>query len=196
MMTVPQTPAATAALSVASRFYTPALLNHCVRSYLWGATYASAHGIAFDDELYYVSALLHDIALTDPFDSHRMPFEEAGGDLAWVFGVAAGWPADRAARAMEIIVLHMRDDVSSAADPESHLLQVATSWDVVGKRPEEFPTEVRAEILSRYPRNGFGAEFLACFQDQARRKPDGAAAASVAHNGAERITANPLDLSP
>jgi hypothetical protein len=193
MMTIPQTPAATAALSVASRFYSPALLNHCVRSYLWGATYASAHGIAFDDELYYVAALLHDIALTDPFDSHRMPFEEAGGDLAWVFGVAAGWPADRAARAMEIIVLHMRDDVSSTVDPESHLLQVATSWDVVGKRPEEFPTEVRGEILSRYPRNGFGAEFLACFQDQARRKPDGAAAASVAHNGAERITANPLD---
>jgi HD domain-containing protein len=193
MMTVPQTPAATAALAVASRFYSPALLNHCVRSYFWGATYASAHGIAFDDELYYVSALLHDIALTDPFDSHRVAFEEAGGDLAWVFGVAAGWHADRAARAMEIIVLHMREDVSSTVDPESHLLQVATSWDVVGKRPEEFPTEVRAEILSLYPRKGFGAEFLACFQDQASRKPDGAAAASVARNAAERIAANPLD---
>ena len=90
-------------------------------------------------------------------------------------------------------MLHMRDDVSSTVDPESHLLQVATSWDVVGKRPEEFPTEVRAEILSRYPRHSFGAEFLACFQDQARRKPDSAAAASVAHNAAERITANPLD---
>ena len=88
----PQTPAATAALSVAARFYSPALLNHCIRSYLWGAMYAAAHGIAFDDELYYVSALLHDIGLTDAFDSHRVPFEEAGGDLAWVFGVAAGWP--------------------------------------------------------------------------------------------------------
>ena len=95
----PQTPAAAAALSVATRFYSPALLNHCVRSYLWGAAYAGAHGIAFDDELYYVSAMLHDIALTDPFDSHKIPFEEAGGDLAWVFGVATGWSADRAARA-------------------------------------------------------------------------------------------------
>ena len=169
----PQTPAATAALSVAARFYSPALLNHCVRSYLWGATYASAHGIAFDDELYYVSALLHDIGLTDAFDSHRVPFEEAGGDLAWVFGVAAGWPTDRAARAMEIIVLHMRDDVPSAVDPESHLLQVATSWDVSGQRPEEF---------------------LACFEDQAKRKPESAAAASVANNAAGRIKANPLDI--
>ncbi|QRY54096.1 HD domain-containing protein [Mycolicibacterium septicum] len=191
--TAPQTPAATAALAVATRFYSPALLNHCIRSYLWGATYAAAHDIAFDDELYYVSALLHDIGLTDPFDSHRVSFEEAGGDLAWVFGVAAGWPADRSARATEIIVLHMRDDVSAAADPESHLLQVATAWDVVGRRPEEFPTAVRAEILARYPRQGFGTEFITCFEDQARRKPGGAAAASVANNGAERIRANPLD---
>ena len=189
----PQTPAAAAALSVATRFYSPALLNHCVRSYLWGAAYAGAHGIAFDDELYYVSAMLHDIALTDPFDSHKIPFEEAGGDLAWVFGVASGWPADRAARAAEIIVLHMRDDVPPTVDPESHLLQVATGWDVVGRRPEEFPPETRTEILARYPRIGFGAEFVACFQDQAKRKPGSAAAASIANNGAQRIAANPLD---
>ncbi len=72
-------------------------------------------------------------------------------------------------------------------------LQVATAWDVVGRRAEEFPAEARAEILARYPRQGFGSEFIACFEDQARRKPGGAAAASVAHNGADRIRANPLD---
>jgi len=155
--------------------------------------YGAAHGISFDDELYYVSALLHDIGLTDAFDSHRMAFEEAGGDLAWVFGVAAGWPADRAARATEIIVLHMRDDVPPNADPEAHMLQVATGWDVAGRRPEEFPADARAKVLARYPRQGFGDEFLACFEDQARRKPDSAAAVSIANNGAGRIKANPLD---
>src|SRR6476469_8922783 len=150
MTEFPETPAATAALAVASRFYTPTLLNHCVRAYLWGVTYAETHNIAFDDELLYVSAMLHDIGLTDPFDSHRLAFEEAGGDLAWVFGVATGWSEDRAARATEIIVLHMRDDVAPSVDAESHLLQVATSWDVVGQRPEEFPPETRAEILAGY----------------------------------------------
>ena len=193
MTEFPETAAATAALAVATRFYSPALLNHCVRSYLWGATYAGAHSIDFDDELLYVSAMLHDIGLTDPFDSHRVAFEEAGGDLAWVFGVAAGWPADRAARALEIIVLHMREDVSAAVDAESHILQVATAWDVVGRRPEEFSAEARAEILTRYPREGFGSEFAACFEDQAARKPGTAAAASIANNGAARMMANPLD---
>ena len=187
------TPAAKAALSVATRFCSPALLNHCIRSYLWGAMYGTAHGIAFDDELYYVAALLHDIGLTEAFDSHRLPFEEAGGQLAWVFGVAAGWPAERADRVSEIIVLHMRDDVASADDPESHTLQVATNWEVAGRRPEEFPPDARAEMLARYPRLGFGAEFLACFEDQARRKPGSAVAASVDQDVAGRIAANPLE---
>src|SRR5690349_6164012 len=175
----PGTSAAEAALSVATRFCSPALLNHSIRSYLWGAMYGRAHGIAFDDELYYVSALLHDLGLTEPFDSHRLAFEDAGGRLAWVFGVAAGWSKERAARADEIIVLHMRDDVSPAADPEAHLLQIATSWDVSGRRPDLFPPDARAETLARYPWLGFGAEFLACFEDQARRKPGSAAAASI-----------------
>jgi HD domain len=192
----PVTPAAEAALSVASRFCSPALLNHCIRSYLWGAMYGTAHGIAFDHELYYVAALLHDIGLTEAFDSHRLPFEEAGGQLAWVFGVAAGWPAERAARVSEIIVLHMRDEVAPADDPESHLLQVATNWEVAGRRPEEFPPDARAQMLARYPRLGFGAEFLACFEDQARRKPGSAAAAAVDKNAAGRIAANPLEGHP
>ncbi|WP_445169012.1 HD domain-containing protein [Mycolicibacterium sp. Dal123E01] len=189
----PSTPAADAALAVATRFYSPAMFNHCVRSYLWGVTYAATHGITVDDELYYVSAMLHDIALTESFDSHRMVFEEAGGALGWVFGVAAGWPSGRAARVEEIIVLHMRDDVTADADPESHLLQVATAWDVAGRRPEEFPPAERAEVLAEYPRLGFGEEFLACFEDQARRKPEGTAASAVASGGAARIRANPLD---
>ncbi|MEV5544094.1 HD domain-containing protein [Saccharopolyspora shandongensis] len=192
----PETPAAAAALSVATRYYSPALLNHCVRSYLWGQMYGTAHGIAYDNELYYVSALLHDIGLTEAFDSHRLPFENAGGHLAWVFGIAAGWSAKRADRVAEIIVLHMRDDVSPAADPEAHLLQIATSWEVVGRRPEEFSPEVRAELLVRYPRLGFGAEFLAHFQNQAKRKPGSAAAASVDKDVAGRIAANPLEGHP
>lgn len=155
--------------------------------------YGAAHGIAFDDELYYVAALLHDIGLTEAFDSHTVPFEEAGGELAWVFGVAAGWSAERAARAWEIIVLHMRGAVSEDVDPEAHVLQVATRWEVVGQRPEEFPADARAEILSRYPRLGFGADFLASFEEQARRKPESATARSVRNDLAAKVSANPLD---
>jgi hypothetical protein len=86
----PETRAVAAVLTVATRFHSPALLNHCVRCPLWGRMYGTAHGIAFDDELLYVSALLHDIGLTEAFDNYQLPSEVAGGHLAWAFGVAAG----------------------------------------------------------------------------------------------------------
>ncbi|MEU7873661.1 HD domain-containing protein [Dactylosporangium sp. NPDC049140] len=190
---LPDTSAVAAALAVAERHCSPALLNHSVRTYAWAAAYATAHGIHRDDELLGVAALLHDIALTPSFDSHTVPFEEAGGDLARVFGRAAGWPAARADRVAEVIVRHMRDDVAADADPESHLLQVASSFEVVGRRREEFPAGLRAATLDRLPRLGFRDEFLARFEDQARRKPDSAAAGSVRRNLAGRITGNPLD---
>jgi hypothetical protein len=190
---VPETPAAMTAMSVAERYFSPAFLNHSVRSYVWGAMYAEAHGIDRDDELFCVAALLHDIALSPSFDSHTVPFEEAGGEVARVFGLAAGWPAGRTDRVAQIIVLHMRDDVAADVDPEAHLLQVATSWDVVGRWPDEFPPDARAATLGRHPRLDFGKEFLARFEDQAARKPDSAAAASVGRNLAARIAAHPLD---
>jgi hypothetical protein len=52
-------------------------------------------------------------------------------------------------------------------------------------------------MLGRYPWLGFGAEVLANFEDQARRKPDSAAAASVGERGmAGRVAANPLESHP
>src|SRR5687767_12644659 len=91
---IPATPACRAALEVATAYCSPALFNHSVRAYLWAAGYGLERGIAFDAELLYVSAMLHDLALVKEFDNHTLPFEEAGGHVAWVFGAAAGWPVE------------------------------------------------------------------------------------------------------
>ncbi|MGR4881357.1 HD domain-containing protein [Streptomyces sp. LARHCF249] len=189
------TAAARAAFQVASEYADAALLAHSVRSYAFGADHAQRHGLEYDAELLYVSALLHDLGLTAPFDSHTLPFEEAGGHVARVLTAGLGWPAARRARAAEVIVLHMRDDVTAAEDVESHLLQVGTSADVSGLRLGEFDPTFTAELLAAHPRGGFGASFLALAEDQAKRKPDCAAAAFVAGGAALRIAANPLDAA-
>ncbi|MEU7551025.1 HD domain-containing protein [Streptomyces sp. NPDC044571] len=187
------TAAGRTALEIASEYADEALLNHSVRSYAFAAEYAARHGLAYDEDLLYVSALLHDLGLTAPFDSHTLPFEEAGGHVARVLTAGLGWPADRRARAEEVIVLHMRDDVTAAEDVESHLLQVGTSADVSGLRVAEFDPAFTAALLEAYPRAGFGAAFVALVEDQAVRKPDCAAASYVAGGAATRIAANPLD---
>ena len=52
-------------------------------------------------------------------------------------------------------------------------------------------------MLARYPLLGFGTEVLANFEDQARRKPDSAAAASVNKKDmAGRVAANPPRRPP
>ncbi|MEV7519400.1 HD domain-containing protein [Streptomyces sp. NPDC091371] len=187
------TESARAAYEIAAEYTDAALLNHSVRSYAFGAEYADRHGLAYDAELLYVSALLHDMGLTAPFDSHTLPFEEAGGHVARVLTAGLGWPPARRARAEEVIVLHMRDDVSAADDVESHLLQVGTSADVSGLRLADFDPAFTEALLKERPRLGFGASFLALVEDQASRKPACAAAAYVAGGAASRITANPMD---
>jgi hypothetical protein len=192
-LVVPSTPACRAALEVVTAYATPALLNHSVRSYLWAAGYATARGIRFDAELLYVAAMLHDLTLVPEFDNFSLPFEEAGGHLAWVFAAAAGWPPDRRTRVGEVIVRHMWDAVDVTADPEGHLLELSTGMDTSGRQTEDLPPELRSDVLAQYPRLDFPEEMIRHFESQGARKPTCLAARFVAGGFANRVRANPLD---
>jgi HD domain-containing protein len=190
---LPDTAACRLAREVVQEFSSPALVNHCLRSYLWAADHAARHGIAFDAELLFVAAMVHDLGLVPVFDSATVPFEEAGGAVGWVFAAGAGWPAGRRRRVAEIVVAHMAPEVDVAADPEGHLLELATGLDVSGRDPDAWPAGLRAEVLDRHPRLGLADEFVACFADQARRKPGSIAGRLAATGFAARAQANPLD---
>jgi hypothetical protein len=195
-VTLPRSQAADRALEVVTAFSSPALVNHCRRSYLWAAAYGDAHSLAYDAELLYVAAMLHDIGLTPSFDNHAVPFETAGGDVAWVFAAGVGWPAERRERLAEVIVRHMWDAVDVALDPEGFLLEIATSLDIGGSQPGWWPADLRAEIIGALPRLGLAREFTACFAAEAARKPASSAAASMAGGIADRIATNLLDRDP
>lgn len=192
-LTIPKTQACRAALEVASTYCSPALLNHSIRSYIWAAGYAGERGISFDAELLYVSALLHDISLVKEFDNHTLPFELAGGHLAWVFGAGAGWPISRRQRAFEIIERHMWPEVDLSSDPEGHLLELSTGMDSSGRQTEEIPSDLREDVLAQYPRLDFPLEMKAYFEDQAVRKPHCSAAMFVRNDFERRLMNNPLD---
>jgi hypothetical protein len=186
-------PATTAAHEVLVHYSSPALVNHCERSYLWSASLGELEGVRYDAELLYVASMLHDLGLVRAFDNHFTAFEEAGGDVGWVFGAGAAWPAERRDRVKEIIVHHMWDEVDPALDAEGHLLSAGTSLDISGRNVDAWPADLRADVLRRHPRGTLVPEFTAAFEDQARRKPGCAAAASVRSGVAGRMAANPLD---
>jgi HD superfamily phosphodiesterase len=192
-LVIPDTPAARGALEVAAQYHTPSLLNHSLRAYLWAAAYAQGNGIAFDAELLYVSAMLHDIGLAAEFDSHTVPYEEAGGHVAWAFCAGAGWSPERRVRACEVIIRHMWEEVPLEEDPEGHLLELSTGMDISGRRTDEIPAEVRQEVLERHPRLEIAKEFSVCIADQGARKPSSFAARFVRDGIVDRIIRNPLD---
>jgi hypothetical protein len=183
----------TAAREVVLRYSTPALVNHCERAYLWSASLGQLKRIPFDAELLYVASMLHDLGLVPAFDNHLAPFEDAGGDVGWVFAAGAGWPAERRGRVKEIIVRHMWDEVDPALDAEGHLLREGTTLDISGANVDMWPAGFRAEVLRRYPRLTLVSEFTAAFDEQARRKPRCAAAAAVASGLGARLASNPLN---
>lgn len=192
-LSLPDNAVCASAEEVARAYCSPAFLNHSIRAYVWAAALGTIDGLAVDDELLYVAALLHDVGLVDVFDSHTVPFEEAGGGVAWVFAAGAGWPADRRTRLSEVIVRHMWAEVDPDEDPEGHLLARATAIDITGRDADDLPAEFRAEVLARYPRSTLADEFLRCFADQAERKPGSTAAAAMRHDLAARMAANPLE---
>ena len=189
---VPDTSTARLALEVLERYSAPALVNHCRRSYLLAASLAGLEGVAVDHEVLWVAAVLHDLGLEEPFDSHRLPFEQAGGHVGWVFAAGAGWPESRRKRVAAAIVAHMVG-TDPAVDPEGHLLDLATGLDISGKRAERWPEPLLVELVTAFPRLDLAARFTACVQDQAARKPEGAAADAVRGGIAERLATNPLD---
>lgn len=190
---VPDTPAARLATEVAIAYHSPAMVNHCLRSYLWAASLGVAEGLTFDAELLHVASMLHDIGLVEVFDSHTADFEQAAGHVGWVFAAGAGWPAGRRRRVAEIIVRHMWSSVDPDDDPEGYLLEVGTALDISGRDPDRWPGELRSEVLALHPRLGLADEFVRCLRDQAQRKPASAAARIVTGGLAEQMARHPLE---
>jgi hypothetical protein len=192
-LTVPDTAVATRAYEVADSFCSPALRNHCVRSYLWATALAALEGTTVDAELLYVAAMLHDLGLVPTFDHPSTSFEHVGGTLAMVFAAGAGWPMERQIRVDQVIVRHMGWGGDPADDPEGHLLERATTIDVSGGGVELMPAALRTEVLARWPRLSFAAEFADLFRAQVARGPQLSAGRAIARGALDRMAANPLD---
>ncbi len=189
----PGTPACAGAREIAERYCSQALLHHCLRSYVWAAAYGTREGVPYEPELLYVGSLLHDIGLVPEFDSHTVGFDDASGHVAHVFATGAGWPPARRAALVDVVLSHTWDVVDIEAHPEGFLLERSTSMDISGRHMDDFTAEFKAEVVRRLPRMGIAEEFLACFRDQAERKPASSPARAL-HNGlAQGILGNALD---
>lgn len=180
------------ACEVMRRYASPAMANHAARSACWARAIGHAEHLDFDVELLQVAALLHDLGLEEPFDSHRCSFEQSGGEVSWVFAAGADWPEPRRDRLVEVIVRHMWTAVKVDYDVEGHLLERATAFDIAAAGWDLIDPALRAEVLAAWPPLDITERFLSCFNDQAERKPNSAAARSMASGLPARMASHPM----
>ena len=148
------------------------LLNHSLRTYVFGALHAAHHGQAFDAETAFVAAALHDLGLLQAFASPRGSFEVDGADRAERWAREHGAPEGEASKVWNAIVMHdMRFSIASHQSPEATLVAAGAGADVVGPDPAMIDDAKVREVVAAFPRLQFKTQFIALLADHCHRKP-------------------------
>jgi hypothetical protein len=139
---------------------TEVLIDHSLRVYLFAAEQGRQQKLRFDPELLYVAAAFHDFGLLKKFSSATERFEVDGANAVRQFLTAHNVPEGQIETAWQAIALHTTPGITHHMRPEVALLQSGVLLDVLGKGFDQFPSELRDEIVARYPRKHFKERFL------------------------------------
>lgn len=191
---VPDTPLAREALRVATSAAPVWIVEHSHRAWTFGALLARANAIAFDADVLFAAALLHDLGLTPSYSEPAgMCFSLRSADAAHELARAQGANDFTARTIADAITLHMELRVALAQGVEAHLLNAGLAIDVVGARAGEIDDETRAAVIARHPRHAMKREICDAFAHEARRAPSTRIALYMKLGFADRIRRAPYD---
>jgi hypothetical protein len=149
------------------------MYNHSVRSYLFARVAAAARGLAagegYDDELLFLSCILHDIGLTTQADRGRR-FEVDGAEAAVDLLRANGLAAARAQLVWDAIALHTSAGIAEHRGGEVALTRAGIGMDF-GSDADLVPGELAAQAHDRYPRLDMARCLTDAIVGQARGRP-------------------------
>ena len=120
---------------------TPALRNHSSRAYTWGAAIAALEGLAFDRELLYLAAMLHDTGIPSPVPD--VDFTVRSAALAREFTDSHSVPADDRELVANAIAMHYTPGVGLESGAEAYLLNAGAAVDVFGLRSNQIDLSIR-----------------------------------------------------
>jgi putative intracellular protease/amidase len=169
----PQTQLAKVAGELARAAEPDFMYNHSVRSYLFARVAAAARGLAagegYDDELLFLSCILHDVGLTTQADrGHR--FEVDGAETAVDLLRANGLEAARAQIVWDAIALHTSAGIAEHRGTEVALTRAGIGMDF-GSDAELVPGELAERAHDRYPRLDMARCLTDAIVGQAQGRP-------------------------
>ncbi|TDP43145.1 HD domain-containing protein [Nocardia ignorata] len=148
-----------------------ALLAHSFRTYFFGRALADLDGAEYDDEIAYVSCLLHDIALEKPTPGRC--FAVVGGESAVGLARRHGASAERAAIIGAAIAAHLTPGVAADLGDPGGFVSAGASVDVLGDRLADLDPRWVGELLARHPRHQLKKHLAAVFAAEAAAVPEG-----------------------
>jgi len=154
---------------------TPAFVfDHSVRSYVFARAHARHQdlraGTDYDDELLFISCVLHDIGLSEEGNGDQR-FEVDGADTAAAFLRERGVEERRVAIAWDAIALHTSDGIAARKGTEVALAQSGIGTDILGVRRESLPAGLADELHALLPRRDLAYALSDAIVTQARPKP-------------------------
>ena len=145
------------------------LFNHMMRTYAFGKQAGAMQDAQYDEETFFLGAILHDLGLTDRFVGDDR-FELDGADAAADFLSMQGYPDKKIAIIWDAIALHTTPSVPQRKQVIA-LVQLGAGIDM-GAIPRSLVTPEAVEIIiAEFPRFGFKEAMLTAMTEVVRRKP-------------------------
>jgi HD domain-containing protein len=171
---LPDSPVSAAARKLVSEVSPAFLHNHCVRSYLFARELAAADGLRadvdYDDELVFLSCVLHDLGATD-YANGDQRFEIDGADAAAAFLADQGVDEARARPVWEAIALHTSVGLGHRFGPVAAVAHLGITADVVGQGKEALPAGFADRVHAALPRHDLGYALSDVLAQQVETNP-------------------------
>jgi hypothetical protein len=152
-----------------------ALVGHGYRTWAFGRALAAVDGLAgladFDEELFYVAALLHDVGLVGAVAGEDFTLRSAAAAEP-VVTRHAGLEAANAV--CDAIAAHATPGVTLETDgPIACYVQAGATCDLGALRLDELSPAFVDRIVADHPRTGFAADIVGRISAEARAVPRG-----------------------
>jgi hypothetical protein len=171
---IPDSALAQKAMDLAFRVSPTVVWTHVVRTFVFGALVGRAQKLRYDEELFFLASVLHDLGLTAEFRGDQR-FEVVGADAADSFLKGQGVEPDRREIIWDAIALHTSVGIASRKRPEIALVHIGAGVDVVGLEVDKLPPELVAQTIEALPRHDFNKAFFSILVDTIAQAPQSAA---------------------
>lgn len=170
----PTTEVAVEADRLVARVAPEYIYNHSIRSYVFASAAATAGGLRpdvdFDDELVYLSCLLHDLGATT-YANGGQRFEVDGADAASAFLNRFGVADERIRTVWNAIALHTSEGIAHRFGTEVAVAQAGIALDILGRGKEDLPDGFADRVHAAWPRRDVGYALANAIAEQVAAKP-------------------------